>query len=147
MQDSQTCPIPQTCPIRSSSTQTRPIFITNASDLVGGKTYHIDVIILQQNIQQFEIWMRLFRTLAFPVGPFNGKKPVSKDTNSETFWNNFDKIISITKLKLENPKWGPVKMANIYRKTCNTNPNPNPKPVTLTHNHNPNPNRTRFGFL
>ena len=37
--------------------------------------------------------MRLFRTLAFPLGPFNGKKPVSKDTNRETFWNNFDKII------------------------------------------------------
>jgi hypothetical protein len=57
--------------------------------------------------------MRLFRTLAFPLGPFNGKKPVSKDTNPETFWNNFDKIISITNLKLENPKWGPVKMANM----------------------------------
>ncbi len=28
--------------------------------------------------------MRLFRTLAFPLGPFNGKKPVSKDTNPET---------------------------------------------------------------
>jgi hypothetical protein len=57
--------------------------------------------------------MRLFRTLAFPLGPFNGKKPVSKDTNPETFWNNFDKIISITKLKLENPIWRPVKMANM----------------------------------
>ena len=67
--------------------------------------------------------MRLFRTLAFPLGPFNGKKTVSKDTNPETFWNNFDKIISITKLKLENPKWGPVKMANMVHTE---------KPVTLT---------------
>jgi hypothetical protein len=25
-----------------------------------------------------------------------------KDTNPETFWNNFDKIISITKLKIRN---------------------------------------------
>jgi len=46
--------------------------------------HHIDIIIEQQNIQQFKIWMRLFRTLAFPLGPFNGKKPVSKDTNPET---------------------------------------------------------------
>jgi hypothetical protein len=38
---------------------------------------------------------------------FQRNKPVSKDTNPETFWNNFDKIISITKLKLENLKWGP----------------------------------------
>ena len=55
--------------------------------------------------------MRLFRTLAFPLGPFNGKKPVSKDMNPETFWNNFDKIIY-------NP---------------NPSPNPNPNPIlTLT---------------
>ena len=47
------------------------------------------------------------------IGTIQRKKPVSKDMNPETFWNNFDKIISITKLKLENPKWGPVKMANM----------------------------------
>jgi hypothetical protein len=47
------------------------------------------------------------------IGTIQRKKPVSKDTNPETFWNIFDKIISITKLKLENPKWGPVKMANM----------------------------------
>jgi hypothetical protein len=46
------------------------------------------------------------------IGTIQRKKPVSKDTNPETFWNNFDKIISITKLKLENPIWGPVKMAS-----------------------------------
>jgi hypothetical protein len=49
--------------------------------------------------------------------------------NMTTIWNNFDKIISITKLKLENPKWGPVKMANMVHTE---------KPVTLnltlTHN-------------
>jgi hypothetical protein len=66
--------------------------------------------------------MRLFRTLAFPLGPFNGKN-LYQNTNPETFWNNFDKIISITKLKLENPKWGPVKMANMVHTE---------KPVTLT---------------
>ena len=67
--------------------------------------------------------MRLFRTLAFPLVPFNGKKPVSKDTNPETFWNNFDKVISITKLKLVNPKWGLVKMENMVHTA---------KSVTLT---------------
>ena len=50
--------------------------------------------------------------VGFSIGTIQQKKPVSKDTNPETFWNTFDKIISITKLKLENPKWGPVKMAN-----------------------------------
>ena len=51
--------------------------------------------------------------VGFSIGTIQRKKPVSKDTNPETFWNNFDKIISITKLKLENPIWGPVKMANM----------------------------------
>jgi hypothetical protein len=61
--------------------------------------------------------------VGFSIGTIQRNKPVSKDTNPETFWNNFDKIISITKLKLENPKWGPVKMANmVYTE----------KPVTLT---------------
>jgi hypothetical protein len=65
------------------------------------------------------------------------EKPVSKDTNPETFWNNFDKIISITKLKLENPKWGLVKMANMVHTE---------KPVTLTHSPNPNPNQYTIWF-
>jgi hypothetical protein len=51
--------------------------------------------------------------VGFSIGTIQRKKPVSKDTNPETFWNNFDKIISITKLKLENPIWRPVKMANM----------------------------------
>jgi hypothetical protein len=88
---------------------------TNASDFHHKRVWfgwrenvqHIDDIIYQQNIQQLKIWMRLFRTLAFSLGPFNGKKPASKDTNPETFWNNFDKII------------------------YNLNPNPNPI-LTLT---------------
>ena len=74
--------------------------------------------------------------VGFSIGTIQRNKPVSKDTNPETFCNNFDKIISITKLKLENLKWGPVKMANMVHSE---------KPVILT--HNPNPNRTRFGFL
>jgi hypothetical protein len=36
------------------------------------------------------------------IGTIQRKKPVSKDMNPETFWNNFDKIISITKLKIRN---------------------------------------------
>ena len=51
--------------------------------------------------------------VGFSIGTIQRKKPVSKDTNPETFWNNFDKIISITKLKLENPKWEPVKIENM----------------------------------
>ena len=34
------------------------------------------------------------------------RKPLSKDTNAETFWADFDAIINITKLKALNPKWG-----------------------------------------
>ena len=30
----------------------------------------------------------------FSIGTIQWKKPVSKDTNPETFWSNFDKIIS-----------------------------------------------------
>jgi hypothetical protein len=37
--------------------------------------------------------------VGFSIGTIQRKKPVSKDTNPETFWNNFDQIISITKLK------------------------------------------------
>ena len=40
--------------------------------------------------------------VGFSIGTIQRKKPVSKDTNPETFWNNFDKIISITKLKFRN---------------------------------------------
>jgi len=40
--------------------------------------------------------------IRFSIGTIQRKKPVSKDTNPETFWNNFDKIISITKLKIRN---------------------------------------------
>ena len=82
--------------------------------------------------------------VGFSVRTIQRKKPVSKDTNPETFWNNFDKIISIAKIKLENPKWGLVKMANMVHTE---------KPVTLTLTltltltHTTNPNRTRFGFL
>ena len=61
--------------------------------------------------------------VGYSIGTIQRKKPVLKDTNPETFWNNFDKIISITKLKLENPKWGSVKMANMVHRE---------KPVTLT---------------
>ena len=61
--------------------------------------------------------------VGFSIGTIQRKKPASTDTNPETFWNNFDKIISITKLKLKNPKWGPVKMANMVHTE---------KPVTLT---------------
>jgi hypothetical protein len=70
--------------------------------------------------------------VGFSIGTIQRKKTVSKDTNPETFWNNFDKLISITKLKLENSKWGPGQDGKYgtYRKTCN--PNPNPKSVTLT---------------
>jgi hypothetical protein len=68
--------------------------------------------------------------IGFSIGTIQRKKPVSKDMNPETFWNNFDKIISITKLKLEHPKWGPVKMANMVHTE---------KPVTLTPNPNPYP--------
>ena len=68
--------------------------------------------------------------IGFSIGTIQRKKPVSKDMNPETFWNNFDKIISITKLKLENPKWGPIKMANMVHTE---------KPVTLTPNPNPYP--------
>ena len=64
--------------------------------------------------------------VGFSIGTIQRKKPVSKDTNPETFWNNFDKIISITKLKLENPIWGPVKMANMHYMVHTE------KPVTLT---------------
>ena len=32
--------------------------------------------------------------VGFSIGTIQRKKPVSKDTNPETFWNNFDKIIS-----------------------------------------------------
>jgi hypothetical protein len=60
--------------------------------------------------------------VGFSIGTIQRKKPVSKDTNPETIWNNFDKIISITKLKLKNPKWGQVKMANMVHTE---------KPVTL----------------
>ena len=61
--------------------------------------------------------------VGFSIGTIQRKKPVSKDTNPETFQNNSDKIISITKLKLDNPKWGRVKMANMVHTE---------KPVTLT---------------
>jgi hypothetical protein len=40
--------------------------------------------------------------VGFFIGTIQRKKPASKDTNPETFWNNFDKII------------------------YNLNPNPNP---------------------
>jgi hypothetical protein len=58
-------------------------------------------------------WPRICST---DMGPFS-----EKNTNPETFWNNFDNIIFSTNL--------------------NTNPDPNHNPNT-----NLNPNRTRFGF-
>ena len=61
--------------------------------------------------------------VGFSIGTIQRNKPVSKDTNPETFWNNFDKVISITKLKLVNPKWGLVKMENMVHTA---------KSVTLT---------------
>jgi hypothetical protein len=54
---------------------------------------------------------------------------LTKNTNPETFWNNFDNILFNT-----NPNLTPDPNPN-----PNTNPNPNP-------NTNPNPIRTRFGF-
>jgi hypothetical protein len=33
--------------------------------------------------------------VGFSIGTIQRKKPVSKDTNLETFWNNFDKSVSV----------------------------------------------------
>ena len=39
------------------------------------------------------------------------RKPLSKDTNAETFWADIDAIINITKLNALNPKWGAEKIS------------------------------------
>ena len=45
------------------------------------------------------------------------KKKLSKDTNAETFWADFDAIINITKLKDPNPKWGAEKISKSKEQT------------------------------
>ena len=39
------------------------------------------------------------------------RKPLSKDTNAETFWADFDNICNVTQLKEANPKWGASKIS------------------------------------
>lgn len=47
------------------------------------------------------------------------KKPVSKDPNPEAFWRDYGKVVSICKLKAENPKWGSAKIIKFCKEQLN----------------------------
>ena len=119
IEDSQTCPVPQMCPIPKTclitSSSHKHVRFSPQTRLIWFEGKHPphwrhNITTKYTAVQNMD---ETILDVGFSIGTIQRNKPVSKDTNPETFWNNFDKIISITKLKLENPKWGPVKMANM----------------------------------
>ena len=60
------------------------------------------------------------------------RKPLSKDTNAEAFWADFDNICNVTQLKEENPKWGRLKYQNKYQKSAKVKRKSSSNCISLT---------------